>query len=128
MARIELETAPINTITAGSVINGTVNANGDFRLDGRLEGDITLSGKLVVGENGVVNGNVICQNANIIGAVNGNITAKEMLTLHATAKVRGDIVINRIAIEPGAVFSGCCRVFDEVKKAEAGEKREENKK
>ena len=117
MAKIEIDTAPINTITNGSVIKGTVNANGDFRLDGTLEGDITLTGKLVVGEKGLVKGNIICQNANIIGTVNGNISVKEMLTMHATARVHGDILINRLAIEPGAVFSGSCKVLDEVKQS-----------
>ena len=128
MAKIELETVPINTITAGSVIKGTVNANGDFRMDGTLEGDISITGKLVVGENGMVNGNIKCQNANIIGIVKGNITVKEMLTLHATAKVHGDIILNRLAIEPGAVFAGSCRIQDEIKKSDTAAKQEEVKK
>lgn len=126
MAKIELETAPINTITAGSVIKGNIVANGDFRLDGKLEGDITLSGKLVVGEGGSITGNVICQNANIIGVVIGNISVKELLTMHASSRVRGDILINRLCIEPGAIFSGNCRILDEVKGA-AVEKTEEKK-
>ena len=117
MAKIELENAPISTLTAGSSITGNVNVSGDFRLDGTLNGDITLNGKLVVGEGGSINGNIICQNANIMGVVNGNISVKELLSLHATAKVRGDILINRLSIEPGALYSGNCRILDEVKKS-----------
>ena len=112
---IEMENTPINIITDGTVIKGDIIATGDFRLDGKLEGNIQLNGKLVVGDSGVVNGNVLCQNANIIGTVNGNLSVKELLSLHSTARVRGDILINKLSIEPGAVFSGKCRMIDEVR-------------
>ena len=105
----------INIITNGTIIKGDITATGDFRLDGTLEGNIQLNGKLVVGDTGVVNGNVLCMNANIIGTVNGNLSVKELLSLHNTARVKGDILINKLSIEPGAVFSGKCRMIDEVK-------------
>lgn len=104
-----------NNITDGTVVKGDITATGDFRLDGLLQGNIQLDGKLVVGDTGVVNGNVLCQNANIIGTVNGNLSVKELLSLHATARVRGDILINKLSIEPGAMFAGKCRMLDEVR-------------
>lgn len=106
----------INIITNGTIIKGDITATGDFRLDGTLEGNIQLNGKLVVGDTGVVNGNVLCMNANIIGTVNGNLSVKELLSLHTTARVRGDILINKLSIEPGAVFTGKCCMLDEVRK------------
>ena len=112
---MEIENSPINIITDGTVIKGDIVASGDFRLDGKLEGNIQLNGKLVVGDSGVVNGNVLCQNANVIGSVNGNLSVNELLSLHATARVRGDILINKLSIEPGATFSGKCRMIDEVR-------------
>ena len=117
----------INIITSGTVIKGDITASGDFRLDGTLEGNIQLNGKLVVGDSGVVNGNILCLNANIIGTVNGNLSVKELLSLHATARVKGDILINKLSIEPGAVFTGKCRMLDEVRQqqAEASEASEQ---
>lgn len=106
----------INTIAKGTTIKGNVIAIGDFRLDGTLEGDITLNGKLVVGESGYIKGNIVCQNANIIGHVEGNTSVKELLSLNSTAVVKGDILINRLSIEPGAAFSGTCRMLDEVRR------------
>ena len=103
---METENSPINIINNGTLIKGDIKAEGDFRLDGTLQGNIELNGKLVVGDTGVVNGNVLCMNANIIGSVNGNLSVKELLSLHSTARVRGDILINKLSIEPGAVFSG----------------------
>ena len=106
----------INTIAKGTTIKGNVIAIGDFRLDGTLEGDITLNGKLVVGESGYIKGNIVCQNANIIGHVEGNTSVKELLSLNSTAVVKGDILINRLSIEPGAALSGTCRMLDEVRR------------
>lgn len=116
MARtMEVENNSINIITAGTLIKGDITASGDFRLDGTLEGNIQLNGKLVVGDSGVVNGNILCVNANIIGTVNGNLSVKELLSLNATARVKGDILINKLSIEPGALFTGKCRMLDEVR-------------
>ena len=112
---MEIESSPINIITDGTVIKGDIIATGDFRLDGTLQGNIQINGKLVIGDSGIVNGNVLCQNANIIGTVNGNLSVKELLSLHTSACVRGDILINKLSIEPGAVFTGKCRMLDEVR-------------
>ncbi len=112
---MEVENNSINIITAGTLIKGDITASGDFRLDGTLEGNIQLNGKLVVGDSGVVNGNILCVNANIIGTVNGNLSVKELLSLNATARVKGDILINKLSIEPGALFTGKCRMLDEVR-------------
>jgi len=118
---MEVESNSINIITSGTLIKGDISASGDFRLDGTLEGNIQLNGKLVVGDSGVVNGNVLCVNANIIGTVNGNLSVKELLSLNATARVKGDILINKLSIEPGAIFTGKCRMLDEVRQQQEQE-------
>jgi cytoskeletal protein CcmA (bactofilin family) len=118
---MEVESNAINIINHGTLIKGDITATGDFRLDGTLEGNIQLNGKLVVGDSGVVNGNILCLNANIIGTVNGNLSVKELLSLNATARVKGDILINKLSIEPGAVFTGKCRMLDEVRQQQEAE-------
>ncbi|MBR5784423.1 MAG: polymer-forming cytoskeletal protein [Bacteroidales bacterium] len=121
---IENTNAPINVITTGTNINGNITASGDFRIDGVLEGNITLNGKLVVGETGQVIGNITCQNANIIGYVQGNMLVRELLTLCETTKIKGDIIVNKLSIAPGASFSGTCKMLDEVEghSAQVGDK------
>jgi cytoskeletal protein CcmA (bactofilin family) len=123
MAKFAEMESPINTISKGTTIKGSISAVGDFRLDGILEGNITLNGKLVVGESGFIKGNIVCQNANIIGTVEGNISVKELLSLNSTAVVKGDIMINRLSIEPGATFSGTCRMLDEVRRERESDKK-----
>ena len=65
-------------------------------------------------QNGHIVGNVVCQNANVIGIIDGNLSVKEFLTLYASSRVKGDIVANKLAIEPGAYFTGSCHMLDEL--------------
>lgn len=108
-------TNSINILASGTVVKGDITATGDFRLDGTLEGNLQLNGKLVVGDTGSVTGNILCLNANIMGTVKGNLSVKESLTLYRNSRVEGDILINKLSIEPGAVFLGKCCMLDEVR-------------
>ena len=108
-------TNSINILTSGTVVKGDITATGDFRLDGTLEGNLQLNGKLVVGDTGSVTGNILCLNANIMVTVKGNLSVKESLTLYRNSRVEGDILINKLSIEPGAVFLGKCCMLDEVR-------------
>ena len=109
------ESPSVNLIGAGTIIEGDVTTNGDIRIGGTLKGVITVKGKLVVGVSGSIDGETICQNADISGSVKGKITVSELLSLKASAKLTGDITTNKIAIEPGAVFSGSCSMGGVIK-------------
>lgn len=102
------ETPSVNIIGNGTDIIGNINSNGDFRIDGFLKGTIKSSGKVVVGSTGKVEGEIICQNADISGEVKAHVKVSELLSLKASAVVSGDIFTNKLAIEPGAVFTGAC--------------------
>lgn len=117
------ESGAINLIGSGTTINGDIQSSGDVRIDGTLTGNITLSGRLVIGPNGKIEGNVICQNADISGEIKGKVQIAEMLSLKTTAKILGDIATGKISIEPGAVFTGTCNMGAIVKNINAtGEK------
>ncbi len=102
------DTGSINLIGNGTVIEGDIKANGDIRIDGTLTGSVSTKGKLVVGPSGKIEGEVNCQNADISGNINGKVVVAELLSLKATAKVNGDITTGKLAIEPGALFTGGC--------------------
>lgn len=104
------ETPSVNIIGSGTEIIGDIHSNGDFRIDGTLKGTIKSTGKVVVGSTGRVEGEIICQNADISGDVDAHLTVKELLSLKASAVVSGDILTNKLAIEPGAVFTGACNM------------------
>ena len=112
------ENPSVNLIGAGTHIDGDITTNGDMRIDGSLTGSINVKGKLVVGISGNIEGEIICQNADISGTIKGKIGIAELLSLKASAKLMCDIITNKIAIEPGAVFSGSCSmggVMKEIK-------------
>lgn len=97
-----------NQLNAGTVIDGSVVLEGHLRLDGKIKGDITCTGKVVVGEKGEVTGNINCQSADVLGVVQGDIKVKQNTSLFAKSTVKGNIYTFSINIEPGAVFNGKC--------------------
>lgn len=97
-----------NMIVAGTIIKGDIESNGDIRFDGTLTGNIKTKGKLIVGSTGVIKGEVICKNSDIEGRVEGKINVNELLTLKSTSIIEGDIIAKRLAIDPGAKFTGTC--------------------
>jgi cytoskeletal protein CcmA (bactofilin family) len=104
------ETPSVNIIGNGTDIKGDIKSNGDLRIDGFIKGTIKASGKVVVGSTGRVEGEINCQNADISGDVKAHIKVSELLSLKANAIVSGDIHTNKLAIEPGAVFTGACKM------------------
>ena len=97
-----------NTITNGTEIIGDINSQGDLRLDGFLKGNLNIRGRVVIGKTGKVLGTINCKNAEINGQVEGKINVSELLSLTETANVRGDIIINKLNIQPGCKFTGTC--------------------
>lgn len=118
----QYETPSINLIQSDTVIEGDVKANGDIRIDGTLKGTLQVKGKLVVGSTGNIEGEIHCQNADISGTIKGKTFVSELLSLKTTAKLTGDIVTGKLAIEPGASFSGSCSmggaVIKDIKQVE----------
>ena len=109
------ETGSVNIIGPGTVITGDINTNGDVRVDGTLNGKLIVKGKLVLGSTGVIDGEISCQNADISGGIKGKINVSELLSLKNSARINGDIVTNKLAIEPGANFTGSCSMGGVVK-------------
>jgi cytoskeletal protein CcmA (bactofilin family) len=103
-----VDSTSVNLIGTGTHLTGDIKSNGDFRIDGTLKGNIEVKGKLVVGPQGTIEGEVICQNADISGQIRGKVSVSELLMLKSTAKLNGDIITAKIAIEPDAQFTGTC--------------------
>lgn len=115
-----------NHINSDTVIEGTIKASGNLRIDGKLTGKLECKGRIVIGASGSVEGEIRCENAEIEGSIKADIIVTELLSLKSTAKVQGDIVTKKLAIEPGASFSGSCSMGGVVKDiSNAGQSRKE---
>jgi cytoskeletal protein CcmA (bactofilin family) len=112
----ETPTQSINLISSGTKIHGDIISDGDIRIDGFLKGNITTKGRLVIGNSGVVEGEIVCSNLEISGSFKGKISASDLLTMKSTAVVSGDIMIMKLGVEPGSVFNGTCQMGSADKK------------
>ena len=110
---IQPDNSVINIIGNGTKITGDIETNGDIRIDGNLKGNIITKGKIVIGETGNIEGTIECENSDISGTLKGKITVKQLLSLKSTAKVFGDIITNKLAIQPDAIFTGTCNMGGE---------------
>lgn len=97
-----------NILSASIIIEGEINAEGDFRIDGKIKGSINTSGKLVIGKNGLIEGNVTCHSAEIEGVILGKVDITDILLLKTSAKIEGELTVSRLSVEPGASYNGTC--------------------
>jgi cytoskeletal protein CcmA (bactofilin family) len=97
-------------INSGTIIQGNIESNGDIRIDGTLKGNLRGRAKIIIGTDGVVEGDIEGLQADIMGHVTGTIRVKELLYLHGSTKVDGDIYAGKLQIEPTAVFNGKCNM------------------
>ena len=104
-----------NQIAKGTRIQGDIKTEGVLRIDGTLIGSVESTGKVVVGPSGKIEGSIRCNSANVSGEVKAKVIVKELLTLQASAKLQGEVTTGKLAIEPGAMFSGSCSMGGVIK-------------
>jgi cytoskeletal protein CcmA (bactofilin family) len=101
-------TNKINMISVGTTIEGSISSSENIRFDGNLVGNLSTRGKVFVGQTGKINGEIRCKNCEVEGVIDGKVVVEELLSLRSMAKVYGEIKTGKLAIEPGAVFTGKC--------------------
>jgi len=108
-------------ISAELVVNGPLVSAGDIIVDGRIEGDVRSAG-LVIGEHGLIHGEVMANDVTIRGGVQGNVRARKVL-LSASCRIDGNIIYGAIAVEPGANVRGNFRCVEDPLSNGGGPKR-----
>jgi cytoskeletal protein CcmA (bactofilin family) len=104
---VEVLREPTETvISAGTIVTGALRSSDGVRVDGRVEGPVQSEAAIVVGPDGVINGDVIAVNVHIAGTVHGRVRAEYRLELAATGELHGDVEVARLAIQDGALFLG----------------------
>ncbi len=98
----------INMIGVGTTIEGSITSSENIRFDGNLIGNLNTRGKVFVGQSGKVKGEIRCKNCEIEGMVDGKVIVEELLSLRSMSKLYGEIKTGKLAIEPGATFTGKC--------------------
>ena len=116
MAKSEptLNVNSISRISAGTVIKGEIQSPYDIRIDGTFEGRVQTKGRVVVGESALVKGDVICENADLWGKMEGNLYVKDTLSLMEGCSMEGNLHVKRLSVELGSTFNGNCRMITEA--------------
>jgi len=125
-AKAELDaTSQQNRIAQGTKIVGDITSEGGFRIDGEIEGTLKTPGKIVVGRSGKITGTLEGANADFEGHFSGKLILTGTLTLKSSAVIDGEVVVNKLAVEPGAAFNASCSMKGAVKELNKGGQKAE---
>jgi cytoskeletal protein CcmA (bactofilin family) len=97
-----------NVIAKNSVFKGDISSEGDFRIDGVLEGMLQTKGRVIIGKEGKITGNVEATNADVEGKFSGELKVTNILTIKSSAHISGDVFVGKLSVEPGAIFNATC--------------------
>jgi cytoskeletal protein CcmA (bactofilin family) len=97
-------------IGRGTAISGNIDCDGDIRIDGILKGNIRCSGKIVIGPEGSIEGDVQGAQADILGRVTGTLNISDLLNLRGKCIITGDVFVGKLQVEPTATFNGKCQM------------------
>ena len=106
-----------NSVVAGTSLEGTINAASDIRIDGSLNGKLDCKGRVIIGPDGKVEGEIVCQNAVIEGKFEGKLSVKELLNVRENANIQGDVSTDKLLVQPGAIFNVTCNMGGQTLKA-----------
>ncbi len=102
----------VNNIVEGTSLRGKINSPGNFRIDGEVDGEIHIEGRLIIGAKGKVKGTVVCKDADIEGVFDGQIEVNGLLSLKSTSAISGDAVFMRLMVEEGAKLTCTCNLAE----------------
>ena len=98
--------ASLSKIGEKTAIVGNVHGDGDLEVLGRVSGDITVEGSVLIGSSGVVSGAVSAAVIRVSGKIEGKLDATETISIEPEAHVLGDMTTPRVSIAEGAVVRG----------------------
>ncbi len=111
------ETVDVNAvsrISEGTSVSGELTSCNDIRVDGAVSGKMYSDGRIVVGENAVIEGTILCSDLDLWGRVEGEIYVKNLLSLKSTASVAGGVHVRKLQVEMGAAINGSCKMISEA--------------
>ena len=100
-------------IDKNTVLKGAINAKTDIRIDGKLVGDVETVGRVIIGREASVIGKVLCANADVEGVFKGNLTVSGTLSLKTGSNVEGEVFIQKLIVDSGAIFNANCSMHSE---------------
>jgi cytoskeletal protein CcmA (bactofilin family) len=108
-----LEDSDFDTILSPDIdFTGTLHFDKPFLIRGKVSGEISATGLLVVDEEAVVNANINALRVLIRGQVKGDVTAVEKVEITVTGRLSGNVTAPEIFMDSGCVFNGHCTMWE----------------
>ncbi len=104
-------------LSSGVSIKGSVKFSGELVIDGEVEGSIDSGGRLTVGKNAHIRGEIRTGSVTVFGTIDGDVTAVERCELHSGCTLRGDIEAPRLVVDEDATFLGSAKISSKPKPA-----------
>ncbi|MCG8460117.1 MAG: polymer-forming cytoskeletal protein [Holophagales bacterium] len=93
-------------VAAGSEVEGEISGNAELLVEGKVEGQIRLESKVVIGQQGMVEGTIEAVTVEVAGHVKGDIIGRERVEILTSGKLEGDVDSPKVVIADGAFFKG----------------------
>jgi len=113
-------------VSEGCKISGLITGSGEFLINGEIDGDCDLAGTVTVAKNGLWNGSIKADNVIIAGHVEGDVVAARNVEIIATARIKGTVTGEAIAVAEGAIVDGVMTTTGPGDPQEFVEKRAES--
>lgn len=102
----------VNTIIAKEVVvAGALRGDGIVQIDGTIEGQVEITGSIIISSTGVVKGPIAADVVRIVGRVEGNVNARSRLRLEKQGTLIGDVITGSLVVEDGGCLNGHCEVI-----------------
>ncbi|MFQ5694385.1 MAG: polymer-forming cytoskeletal protein [Terriglobia bacterium] len=109
----------IGFLDQGVKLEGTLELAGTFRVDGKVKGTVRSKERLIVAENGHVEGEVEAAIVSVAGKIHGIVRGTQRVEITPSGSVEGEVHTSCLVIEAGGVVDGHCHMKPEGKKAAA---------
>ena len=120
------ELQSISIISADSIIKGDMDSVGDIRIDGKVIGNINCKAKIIIGQQGTIEGNLNGNQADILGTINGDIKMTGQLNLMGNSIINGNIHVGKLQMESSVIFNGKCVMGESITSSSAPMTNEED--
>lgn len=122
---IDVAAEPITTfIAAGATLDGPFTAKESTRVDGIINGNVTINGSLIIGQEGKITGTVTATNLFLAGEINGKVSCSQgKVEISDTGRLVGDLCAKTLVIDENAIFQGQCQMTSDKSSAETAKER-----
>ena len=118
----------INTIVgSGSMISGNITVSGFLRIDGDINGNIQTMGRVIIGEEARIRGNIRAASVSVGGIVQGDIIAPDYVVVLSSGMVIGSVLTKKLRVDDNVILHGFCSAIGDQNSFEEAEKKYSNR-